>query len=428
LGANPFRVMRALILIGTDLLLLFVVLPLVLFARLEIDRLRAELAAAERVPRAESREAAAPPPPSAPLPADRGRSILIPGVPASGPVLEPAVAAPAEDPFVAEARRRAQEDPEAAMLWVQSQAEGQQRLRAMLQVVAVWAAADSEDALLWLESNAQGLARMEALYSGMELWGKEDPISAAQWIEGMASDGSKETAVKALVTNWVRDYPEEAALWVAEMPDGPVRDEAASAMVRSWAEDDPVAASVWAIREAESTGNRQPLSAAVEQFAKLRPGEAERFVRELYSANSAREPVETFIRSLAEEDPLRAARWLGDLSADDPLAAPENARVLLKEWSRTDSVSASAWIAEKAPGPERDAAIVGFAESMTAYEPAAAAAWTNAISDPVLRVEKLGATVEAWAARTPDAALEWLGTAELEPALREHLADLIGAD
>ena len=47
------------------------------------------------------------------------------------------------DPLIVEARRRAEEDPEAAMLWLQSQNPGADRLRAMLEVVAMWAADDS---------------------------------------------------------------------------------------------------------------------------------------------------------------------------------------------------------------------------------------------------------------------------------------------
>ncbi|MFP4068835.1 MAG: hypothetical protein ACLFVC_01515 [Opitutales bacterium] len=424
---------RTALLIGLDLFLLFAVLPLVLLVRTEFDRLKAELAEQagavdegseepEVVP-----EAVAPAPPAATEagPA-RSRSVLRPvdvaALPGQLPFEEE------EDPFIAEARRRARDNPEAAMLWIQSQSEGQQRLRAMLEVVAVWAAADSENALLWLESNAQGLARLETLYSGIELWGQEDPISAAQWIEGMANDASKVTATKALVTNWVRDDPEGASRWVGEMPDGPVRAEAAEAMVRSWAAYDPKAASMWALTEAEFTGNRGLLTASVAEYAKSAPRQAEQFVREIDSAMGAPEAVRSYVRSLAEQDPERAARWVGGLAADDPLSSPENARVLLEEWSRTDSVAASAWIAEKAPGRERDAAILGFAETMTDFEPEAAAAWSSTLSDPDLRVETLVSTVDRWARTRPSDAREWVESAELEPALREALASRIGAD
>ena len=105
-----------------------------------------------------------------------------------------------EDPFLAEARRRAREDPAAAMTWLQTEASGKDRLRGMLEIVALWAAEDAENALLWLESNAQGLARLETLHSGIELWSQQDPEAAAKWIDGMVNDGSK---LQALALSFV---------------------------------------------------------------------------------------------------------------------------------------------------------------------------------------------------------------------------------
>ena len=53
-----------------------------------------------------------------------------------------------EDPFLMEARRRAQENPAAAMAWLQAEASSKDRLRGMLEIVALWAAEDAENALL----------------------------------------------------------------------------------------------------------------------------------------------------------------------------------------------------------------------------------------------------------------------------------------
>ena len=92
---------------------------------------------------------------------DRGRNLITP----SPLNLEIISTDPTEDSFILEARRRGREDPTAAMDWLQSQHSGSERLRGMLEVVALWAAEDSESALLWLESNAHGLARLDTLNS-----------------------------------------------------------------------------------------------------------------------------------------------------------------------------------------------------------------------------------------------------------------------
>ncbi|HAQ58059.1 MAG TPA: hypothetical protein DCR32_03445, partial [Opitutae bacterium] len=67
---------------------------------------------------------------------DRGRTVLKP-TPADPTFI--AKSAADNDPFLAEARRRAKDDPESAMAWLQVQSLSQDSVRGMLEIVAVWA-------------------------------------------------------------------------------------------------------------------------------------------------------------------------------------------------------------------------------------------------------------------------------------------------
>lgn len=326
------------------------------------------------------------------------------------------------DPFLAEARRRAEEDPEAAMQWLQSQSTSSERLRGMLEVVALWAADDSESALLWLESNAQGLARLETLNSGVELWAERDPVAAAGWIDGMASDGSKLAAAKSLAAKWVESDPEAAAKWVSGLPNDPVRQEATRALAEAWVRKDPEAASVWAFQEAEFNGNYELLNTTIREFSKQSPEEAEAFVRDMADADYSNIALASYVVGRAEQDPVATAEWLAGLSPDDPIYSTEYANGLMQVWAESDSIAASEWLSQQPQGPQRDAAVYGFSESIQRFEPEAAAAWANTIDDPERRVERLEASVRSWAETRPVEALEWLKSAELEPSLREQLA------
>ncbi len=355
----------------------------------------------------------------------RRRPILVPST------TEPELAAEApapQDPFLAEARRRAREDPEAAMDWIQNQAAGAERLRGMLEVVALWAADDSENALLWLESNAQGLARLDTLNSGMELWAKQDPVAAADWIDGMANDGSKVAAVKALAANWATSNPAEASRWVSQLPAGALRDEAGHALIESWAATDPEAASIWALSQAEFNGNSKLLNLSIEKYVDTDPDGAETFLRGLTEAYDAPEAIETYIRARAKNNPQDAMNLLAALEPDDPINLTENPRIIMEEWSRTDSVAASAWLSEATPGPQRDTAIIGFTNTMLDFEPEAATAWANSISNPETRLEYLNKSISTWSRTDPTAALDWVKSADLAPALRQSLATEIGAE
>ncbi len=364
-------------------------------------------------------------PRNSPSKSDRGRTVLKPT--SVDPTVIPKSAAD-NDPFLVEARRRAQDDPESAMAWLQVQSLSQDSLRGMLEIVAVWAAEDSESALLWLESNAQGLARHTTIQSGMELWAQQDPTAAAAWIDGMANDGSKVTAAKALAANWAGKNPDEASQWVEQLPAGSLRNDAAGALVESWAATAPEAAAIWALTEAEFNSNTELLNLSIQHYTKANPAEAEQFLRSVNEAYEAPAAIETYVRTRAQTNPMDAMEWQTQLPQTDPLNNPKNSEVIMQEWSRTDSVAASTWLNDAAAGNQRDAAIVGFTTTMLDFEPEAAAAWSNTISEPNQRVEQLNRAILSWSASQPQQALQWVQEAELEADLRNALANQIGAD
>lgn len=345
------------------------------------------------------------------------------------PVKAPEEVLTEPDDFLAEARQRAKQDPEAAMLWLQEQSSGSERLRGMLEVVALWAADDSESAMLWLESNAQGLARLETLNSGVSLWAASDPSAAADWIDGMANDGSKITAAKSLASTWIQNAPNEATSWIESLPDGTLRNEAATALAESWIETDPDSAAAWAYNEANRSGNRTMLIDTIESYAGLNPEAAEAFVRNI----SLEDPFDLsymseFVKARAMNDPAGTASWLESMAKNDPYYSSSHATQLMTAWTETDSIAASTWLSDQPLGAERDAAIIGFTESIQRFEPEAATEWANTISDPDRRLAQISSSIRNWAANDPKAALEWVISAELEPALQEQLAREIGVD
>jgi len=340
--------------------------------------------------------------------------------------------AEALDPFIREARERAQEDPEAAMQWLQEQGTGEERLRGMLEVVALWAAKDSESALLWLESNAQGLARLETLHNGVELWAARDPDAAAGWIEGMANDGSKIVAAKSLAASWGSKDPDKASAWLETLPDGEIKSTASLAFVETWAEKDPRAASSWALSQTQTTGDNRLLQNSLRQYALENPTGAEAFARQIAETEDAPNGISAYVNARAEIDPAGTADWLTSLAPGDPIKDSEYydqyTRSALATWTETDSIAASAWLSEQAPGPKRDAAVVGFSESIRRFEPEAAVAWANTISNPTQRTEQLTKSIRSWAANDPQEALDWVIGAELAPDLQEQLAREIGVE
>ena len=332
----------------------------------------------------------------------------------------------AEDPRAAEIRRRVREDPVAAMRWASTELRGPERLRGMLEVVALWAADDPEEAMLWLESNASGIARLETLDAGVRAWARENPRAAGEWIRGMAADASKTAAARALVAGWARGDPGAAAQWVAELPAGPVRDEAARALVETWGGTAPAAAAEWALARAEFSGNTGLLRRAVDKLTARSPDDAASFVREIADTRHGEAARDALAEAWVRHDPEGLAAYLSENGGGGLLGDPAHARLLAGEWSRTDSVAASEWLSQLPDGPRREQAIIGFAETMITFDPSAAAAWSNTLRYPDARSEWLRRSVGKWAQRRPEEAAEWLETAEMAPDLRRSLAELVG--
>ena len=336
------------------------------------------------------------------------------------------------DPFILEARRRAEADPVSALQWLQTQSSGSERLRGMLEVVALWAAEDSEATLLWLESNAQGLARLATLSSGVELWAERNPTETAAWVEGMANDGSKITAAQSLAVTWLQSQPEQAAAWVTALPQGPIRDDVSTALASAWIKTDPQAAAVWALTEAEFYGNNQLLESTVEAFTLENSADAELFLREI--AQPSTETLNSFdissllskhVQARAKQDPLATAQWLASISPSDPLYSTQSPRSLMQIWAETDSIAASQWLSEQDAGDQLDTAIIGFSESIERYEPEAATVWANTIGEPEQRIQRLRASLNNWAKTAPRDAEQWLIANEFESTLRDDLTKII---
>ncbi|MGK0456850.1 MAG: hypothetical protein ACJAUA_001161 [Zhongshania aliphaticivorans] len=209
------------------------------------------------------------------------------------------------------------------------------------------------------------------------------------------------------------------------MPFSSLRSSTAEALIESWATTDPKAASIWAFSEAEFNGDMELFNQSIQYYAEADPEEAAQLLRAVNGANEAPDAVDAYVRTLAQEDPAQAMNWQAALSPGDPLNRTENLTTIMQEWSHTDSVNASAWLSEAQPGPQRDAAIIGFTTTLSTFDPEVAVAWSSSISDPNQRVKNLTSSVQTWAETQPEQAMDWLKTAEMDPGLRNALLSTI---
>ena len=172
------------------------------------------------------------------------------------------------------------------------------------------------------------------------------------------------------------------------------------------------------------------INQVVEKFTRVAPGKAEAYIRNNPMADAVlyENYITGYIETRAAEDPAGTAEWFQNLPKGDPFQNTISATRLMQTWTETDSIAASAWLSELPLSLERDAAIVGFAETIQQFEPEAAASWANTLSDPTQRSEQLIISIRKWARAQPKATLEWVINSDLAPAEKEQLASEIGFD
>ena len=77
-------------------------------------------------------------------------------------------------------------------------------------------------------------------------WGQQDPTAALAWVDSLADPAARKAAYGAAFEGWTFKNPNAAAAWLADKKDGPERDAAALPVVKSLVKTDAEVAWEWA--------------------------------------------------------------------------------------------------------------------------------------------------------------------------------------
>lgn len=122
----------------------------------------------------------------------------------------------------------------------------------------------------------------------------------------------------------------------------------------------------------------------------------------------------SIVASLAALDPKRAVQWLENPDnklIDFPMVGQILAGTIGKEWVRQDSAAALEW-ARALPESQQGGAYVGVLGTLAATDPAAAATLASQLDSSGARRHVIGDIAEAWARKSPEAALDWARSLE----------------
>jgi hypothetical protein len=302
-------------------------------------------------------------------------------------------------------------------------------------------------------------------------WGRLDGPAAAGAVAELVTDPAlRGAALESIMSGWVSRDPEGAKAHLAEVSDPRERSVLRKGIVRGLATVDPGAAMEFATRSM-GTGasvaerswrwfsldedvreiaavqvDRGPLRAAqwaaglpdgpakaiafkqvAEAFVRGDPLEAARWIEVHAEGDYAADAVRRVALELARHDPMEAIHWANGLSHQSRNEAIQEA---VHQWTRSDPVAASEYLADMPSSSARDVAVGSFAGELGSDDPQIAAEWAGWIEDDALRVEALETVARTWLQGDPHQARQWLSASGLSVESQEQViaeADMLGS-
>ncbi len=146
--------------------------------------------------------------------------------------------------------------------------------------------------------------------------------------------------------------------------------------------------------------------------------------REWYLANE-NEPQGRFaetvlVQEWVESDPEAALDWLLARPAGDP--RDRAVRAAMTRFVESDLPGLQTWMTENGTRPGVESGIDIFVKALVAHEPLLAIQWAEAIPNERQKAALMTGAIRRWARDNPEAAAQWLETADLPDLTREMLA------
>lgn len=244
--------------------------------------------------------------------------------------------------------------PEQAAAWISSaDVGGLGQYEALRTITAGWLARDPAGAEAWVAQISDPDLRGSALDGFISALAEENPSAALDKALAMISRRHDQSALGIAARAMVLRDPTSAAAVLDRIPAGEGRNWAAIQVVDALSASDPKLAAEFALTLPAGQSRAAALSNALKAMA-VDPDTAFSWLQAELPAGAERDQaIRNVVESIAEGAPADALRRL-DLLPPDFRA--ETTKSLIRRWAENDLASASVWVNQLPPGPERDAA------------------------------------------------------------------------
>jgi hypothetical protein len=310
-------------------------------------------------------------------------------------------------------RTWAETNGDAAAVWATGNLNGADRSDGLYYVAEGWAESDPATAAEWFTRNTVGVVREDASWEILESWGRKDPQAALRWTDGLEPT-AKQNFMDALAEGWAAIDPEAARqAGMAMLSSGETyAPEFLRSVATQWTGSDPQAAAEWGSSLPDERLRASILDEVTEGWAQTNPQAAAEWTARLSDPGSRRFAQAGVAAGWSEHDPAGAVQWAAGLN-DGTDQSGKLVREIVNDWAEVDPQGAVRWIESRSSGPEKDAVLEAFSDTIVTANPEAAIAWAQEIADPSRRSAHLQKLSTWWIQREGASAIQALDAMNL---------------
>lgn len=283
--------------------------------------------------------------------------------------------------------RMAQDDPQAALKYIESLPVGQAYESAMSGLARNWANSDPEAAIEFFSKLPPGKEKRDRMENILSAYADDDPEAAKAFYLSL-DERTRQEAADNLARGLVRGQnPEEALAWARSIQDESLRQDLEKEVYEQWASEDP-----WTFFNAITP----------EQYAGM-------------DDDTQRDTLNSWARS----SPQEAANWIDNMPEEKQKDAIDR---VSEQWLRHDPYEASIWIADLPEGDGRDEAVYNLVNNIHRGDPASALDWSVDIQDEGKRRNAAGTAIRQWLTEDYDGAHDALLASDFPQEDIDYLA------
>lgn len=280
----------------------------------------------------------------------------------------------------------------------------------------------------------------------LSAWAEMDPVAA---LEHMNESNAEQDATDTVLAAWASRDPDAAIRWATANHNGQDANPYIAGIIRGLAATDPERATAILQEMPFSKERGEALTAIMPHVLQLGPEKAREWIANLTDEKLRDGATARFAKEMAKQNPAETASWLlANLGENSTRSVDE----VYQEWAKTDPAAALSSFESLPPGEAQRRALGGLVQTQSREDPAAAAnlmnqypeirdermirrfIWNTFRENPALAINQIASLederrrnqsysrlFEMWQGRDPQAANQWLETANLPEQVRSNL-------